>query len=332
MKYIINQQAIVFFHEGKPIRVEKNAHEYTRIMRCFDLPESEQEEAVNSVLREKTEGFTREGFEINPDQVTYEGDRLPSSLADKVRSIVAEGLPVTLFKKFWENLQSNPSANSVRELYQFLEYKELPITEDGCFIAYKGIDRNGWSVSGNTNTKVLQGEVDKSGRIKNEVGNTIEVLRRDVDDDKRNHCSYGLHVGSLDYASNFAPQTVVVKINPADVVSVPEDCSCQKCRVAKYEVIDSFKNEIDAAVTDEDGNPIESEADLEHQEFLERIDAYFRKKAGEGYDEVSVQSVQNSFSPEYPSRIRVLDAINELDYVWYETDNGKYVDIRELVS
>ena len=332
MKYIVNQQAIVFFSNGKPIRIEKSAHEYGRIMKCFDLPADHQDDAINAILKEKTEGFTREGFEIDPTQVTYEGERLPTALADKVRSIIAEGLPVTLFKKFWESLQANPSANSVRQLYDFLSYKELPITEDGSFIAYKGVQKDGWSCHGNKNTKVLQGEVSDSGKIKNNVGDTIEVLRRDVDDERSNHCSFGLHVGSLDYAESFAPKVLVVKVNPADVVSVPDDCSCQKCRVAKYEVIDSFDSEIFASVTDEDGNPIESEEDKEHQAFLERIDAYLMKKADEGYDEVSVQSIQNSFSPEYPSRIRVLDALNELDYVWHETGKGKFVDISDIIQ
>ena len=331
MQYIINQQAIVFFSNGKPIRIEKSAHEYGRIMKCFDLPDAEQDDAINAILKEKTEGFIRDGFEIDPTQVTYKGERLPTALADKVRSIVSEGLPVKLFAKFWESLQSNPSANSVRQLYDFLAYKELPITEDGCFLAYKGVESSGLSCHGNKNTKVLQGIVDNNGKIQNNVGDTIEVLRRDVDDERSNHCSFGLHVGSLAYAESFAPKVLVVKVNPADVVSVPEDCSCQKCRVAKYEVIDSFDSEIFASVTDEDGNPIESEEDQEHQEFLERIDAYLMKKADDGLDEVSVQSIQNSFSPEYPSRVRVLDALNELDYKWYETDKGKFVDIRELV-
>lgn len=331
MKYIVNQQAIVFFSNGKPIRIEKSAPEYGRIMKCFDLPDAEQDDAINTILKEKTEGFARDGFEIDPTEVTYQGERLPTALADKVRSICSEGLPVKLFAKFWESLQANPSANSVRQLYDFLAYKELPITEDGCFIAYKGVQKDGWSCHGNKNTKVLQGEVDSAGKIKNNVGNTIEVLRRDVDDERSNHCSFGLHVGSLAYAESFAPKVLVVKVNPADVVSVPEDCSCQKCRVSKYEVIDSFDSEIFASVTDSDGNPIESEEDYEHNEFLNRIERYLCNKAAEGLDEVSVQAIQNSFSPEYPSRIRVLDALNELDYVWYETDKGKFVDIRDLV-
>lgn len=170
---------------------------------------------------------------------------MPQALADKVRAIAQEGLPVSIFAKFWDNLQLNPSANSVRELYDFLAYKELPITEDGCFLAYKGLTRNGWSISANKETKVLKGKVDDKGRIFNGLNEEIEVRRWDVDDNRQHGCSYGLHVGSLDYAQGFAQgQVVVVKINPKDVVSVPEDCACQKCRVCAYKVIDVFRKRL----------------------------------------------------------------------------------------
>jgi hypothetical protein len=329
MQYIINDKSIVFFHDGKPVKVDKSAPEYNRIIACFDLPEDQQEGAIKEIIQQKVGKFTKDGFTISPAEVTYQGERLPTALANKVRSIAAEGLPVKLFAKFWDSLQNNPSANSVRQLYDFLAYKELPITEDGCFLAYKGVSRDGWSCHGNTNTKVLQGKVNDSGRIKNDVGAVIEVLRRDVDDRREHHCSYGLHVGSLNYAESFAQgRVLIVKVNPADVVSVPDDCCCQKCRVAKYEVIDSYETEIKNAVCDADGNPILSEVDEEQAEFLDRISNYLDRKRDGGAESVSVQQIQNSFSPEYPSKTRVLDALTTLGEYWEVAEDGKhYVDL-----
>jgi len=330
MQYIINDKSIVFFHGGKPVKVEKSAPEYNRIIACFDLPQDQQDDAIAEIINQKVGKFTKDGFTVNPEEVTYQGERLPTALANKVRSIIAEGLPVTLFAKFWEALQANPSANSVRQLYDFLAYKELPITEDGCFLAYKGVGRDGWSCHGNTKTKVLQGEVNDSGKIKNNVGDTIEVLRRDVDDERSNHCSYGLHVGSLDYAESFANgRVLIVKINPADVVSVPDDCACQKCRVAKYVVLDAYDTEIKNAVCDEDGNPILSEHDGEANDILDRIENYLdNKRATSDAEYVSIQQIQNSFSPNYPSKVRVLDALTQLGEVWFKREDGKhYVEL-----
>ena len=232
------------------------------------------------------------------------------------------------FEKFWENLEKNPSAKSVEELTQFLDYKELPITEDGCFLAYKGVLSDYYSVHGNTSTKVIQGTVDSNGKIYNGIGEVIEVRRRDVDDDRDAHCSYGLHCGSLEYARGFATKIIVVKVNPADVVSVPSDCSCQKCRVSKYEVVSDFIEEIQASVVDEDGaDTITTNESKERNEFIERVERYILNKVNQGYEEVSVRQIQNSFSPEWATKQQVLDALQSLNYYFWDEDGVTMVDI-----
>ena len=323
MKYIINTAGIVFFQNARPIKIEKSSPQYPKIVKAFDLPEDQQEDAIAAILNREQGDFEYEGFQITPEDVFYQGERLPTALANKVRSIAQEDLPLTLFVKFWDNIQANPSASSVRELYDFLAYRELPITEDGCFIAYKGVDMNGWSISGNKKTKVLKGKTNGYGQIYNGVGEEIEVRRWDVDDNRQNHCSFGLHVGSLDYAQDFAQgNVVIVKVNPKDVVSVPSDCSCQKCRVSAYKVIDMFECEIEHAATDEDGEPILSEDRQEYDQFVNRIDRYLQKNPDR---EITIRSIQNSFSPQYPCKVRVLDALGELGYVWGVNEEGTEV-------
>ena len=326
MNYIINSTAIVFFFDNKPVKVEKTAPEYTRILSAFDLPSGQQEEVINAILNERVGEYEKDGFTISPDSVSYDGETLPDILADKVRAIAAEGLPVKLFANFWENLNNNPSASSVRELYDFLAYKELPITEDGFFIAYKGVASNGLSVHGNTKTKVLQGIVDDNGKIQNNVGDTIEVKRWDVDDNRDNGCSFGLHVGSMDYATTWGEKTLVVKVNPADVVSVPTDCGCQKCRVSKYEIIDSYENEIKSAITDSEGNPMESVEAAEYEDFLRSIDQFCIEKTNEGLRYLRVRAIQELADfEERPSRVRVLDGLSDLGYYWDKDSDGEYV-------
>ena len=71
----------------------------------------------------------------------------------------------------------------------------------------------------------------------------IEVERNGVCDDKNIGCSSGLHAGSVQYATDFGAggKVVLVEINPADVVSVPEDCNCQKLRACKYKVVGEYE-------------------------------------------------------------------------------------------
>jgi hypothetical protein len=328
MNYIINQAGIVLFLDNKPLKFEKGSSQYAKIIEAFDLPENQQEAAIRKALEKTAERAEKNGFKISPEEVSYKGETLPKALADKVRSIHCEGLPLNLFEKFWQNIQDNPSSSSVRELYDFLAYKELPITDDGCFLAYKGLESDFWSISGNKDTKVVKGQIDDRGRILNSVGAEIEVKRRDVDDNRDNHCSFGLHVGSLDYARGFARgAVVVVKVNPKDVVSVPTDYNCQKCRVSAYKVVSVFEQEIKAPVVDENNAPVENETVQKRSEFVERVEKYLEKCKDKGYYAVCVRKIQNSFSPEYPSKNRVLDALDELGRYWYEGKEGLEVDL-----
>lgn len=325
LNYIVNDQAIVFFFDGKPLKVKRTDAQYFQAIKIFDLPESDQEEALKKIFEEKPDKFKEKGFVISSEEVFYKGDLIPEPLASKVRKMALEGLPIELFSKFWKNLKKNPSANSVRQLYSFLSYRELPITDDGCFLAYKGIREDGKSVQGNLDTKVKKGEVDSCGRISNGIGDVIEVERYDVDDNPDVHCSFGLHVGSLDYASSWASKVVVVKVNPKNVVSVPTDCGFQKCRVSKYKVVDSFENEIEYDLVDEDGEPIESEVKQEECKVAKRVMNYVNNKIKKGVKEIDIRKIQNALSPDYIGKVRALSILISLGLPWKLTKDGKHV-------
>jgi hypothetical protein len=332
MKYAINTEAIILFINGKNIRIEKTDKRYAKILQVFQLPKEQQESEVESILNTVVKtaqiiGET-EGFDIQENEIFYKGEKLPKAFSDKVLSIIADGLPLEHFEKFWENLEKNPSSKSVEELTQFLDYKELPITEDGCFLAYKGVREDYYSSHGNTATKVIEGQVNSCGQILNNVGAVIEVRRRDVDDNREMHCSHGLHCGSLEYARGFASRLVVVKVNPADVVSVPSDYDCQKCRVSKYEVVADFVEEITASVVEEDGTDSIVTSDAkERNEFIDRIDRYLNNKLDQGFEEVTLRQIQNSFSPGWASKQEVLDALQSLGVYFWNTDGVTYVAV-----
>jgi hypothetical protein len=70
--------------------------------------------------------------------------------------------------------------------------------------------------------------------------------RNQVDDDKDRTCSTGLHFCSQDYLPSFGSaqgnRVVIVKINPADVVSIPSDYNNAKGRACRYEVVGEIGN------------------------------------------------------------------------------------------
>ena len=178
-------------------------------------------------------------FKVTDKGVFWDGKLLNGAVVQRIMEFVAASQPIEPMLRFLANLYENPSHTSREQLYNWLQHKECPITDEGTILCYKAVNSDFYSVHGGSQTPV-QGKTDASGRILNTVGSTIELLRHDVDDNTRNHCSNGLHVGSLKYVRDFRPYNgviVIVELNPADVVSVPEDCDCQKIRCTKYKVL-----------------------------------------------------------------------------------------------
>lgn len=163
---------------------------------------------------------------VQDGEVFFAGERVHNTVADRIIQFIADDLPYRPLARFLSKLMENPSRRAVEELYGFLSHQGMAIMEDGDFVAYKGV-RSDW--------------LDKhSGTIRNMPGDYVTMNRNGVDDDCRNTCSAGLHVGSHDYATRWAStdgRVVLVKINPANAVSVPADHSAKKLRVSAYEVL-----------------------------------------------------------------------------------------------
>lgn len=230
---------VVFKQDGRiSTKIVENSHPNWRQIFALYKDDKLTEIVPLFDVREAINVKFNGGFVVVEDKVFYNGELVHGYLVDRILLYMREGLKHERLLSFAKNLYLNPSKRAIEELYKFLEHKNMPITDDGCFLAYKGVRENYYSKTSG-NAKVIQGKVDSSGYIYNGVGETIEVARESVDDDKSKDCSYGLHAGSWSYANDFRANgpLMVVKINPKDVVSVPLDCNCQKLRCCKYEVI-----------------------------------------------------------------------------------------------
>lgn len=206
---------------------------------------SEQEVARLIDVKQTVEQYSNNAVEVKFGEVYYNGQPMHNNITDRVLELVKANLPFEGMVKFLQNILKNPSKRSVEQLFTFLEHKNLPITEDGCFLAYKAVRNDYYSKTAGT-LVLLQGITNDEGRIYNAVGQTVECVRNAVDDNPDNHCSDGLHAGAVEYATpggyfhSNGDKCVVVKINPADCVSVPKDHDCQKLRVCKYTVVAEY--------------------------------------------------------------------------------------------
>ena len=171
-------------------------------------------------------------IEVVDGVVCYQGHHVHNAVTSRILDGMSQGEDVTPFINFLSNLMKNPSMRAQRELYLFLEQSELPITEDGHFLAYKSVNEN---------------YMDRhSNSFDNKVGMHCSMDRKDVDDERDHTCSYGLHFCSIQYLRGFwgfGGHTMILKINPTDVVSIPSDYDNAKGRTCHYEVVGELQDE-----------------------------------------------------------------------------------------
>jgi len=200
------------------------------------LSSATEQELVELVDIEKAvASFSDGAVEVKNGKVFYEGEEVHGAISKRILEFMSKGLPFEPLVNFLNNLMENPSMQSQKELYDFLEHQYLPVTEDGHFLAYKAVRSD---------------YMDKyAGKFRNKVGDVCHMTRAKVDDNRGVGCSQGLHAGALNYVAGYGSldagdKIVIVKINPKDVVSVPSDCNCEKLRTCRYEVVGEYQGEL----------------------------------------------------------------------------------------
>lgn len=196
-------------------------------------------------------------IDLDSGQVTYDGNVVHNTMVARILELKAEGFPVEPLVKLLSNLYTNPSKKAIDELYSFLEYGKMPITEDGHFLAYKRVNDNYTSCYDN--------------KTANDIGTVVSMPRYEVDDRSSNTCSSGLHICSFEYLQHYrGARVIIVKVNPADVVSIPVDYNNTKARTCRYEVIGELTPEEAGLETHSFGTPVYTTKEYaDHEDMLQ---------------------------------------------------------------
>lgn len=238
LNYILSEKKVLtVYTDGKALVVNPDHVNYKKII---EKVKSGQTDGLHELFNVKQQiekkvvssKFTKGKIEIKDGELFFNGKLVNNYLCEQIIYFAKEDLPWNNLSNFLERLLKNPHKNVFDELYRFLSNRNMPITEDGCFIGWKKV---------NDDYKDFY-----SGTIDNTPGKSPEMPRFEVDDNTRLECSVGLHVGSREYVHNFhvgKGKIVLVKVAPEDVVCVPEN-EPTKVRVWKYEVLrDMTENE-----------------------------------------------------------------------------------------
>ncbi len=179
-------------------------------------------------------------------RVYFDGDEVDSTITRQIVRCLdnpsdGDWKPLVLFM---ENIAANPNAHSREQLFDWLRDREFTVTNNGCFIAYKGVgsrdeDEDDYAYQSSSRGGAIVNGERFEGHVPNAPGATVEMPRSDVQHDPQRGCSTGLHVGTYEYAQGYASAALLtVLVNPRDVVSVPTDCNAEKMRVCRYVVSD----------------------------------------------------------------------------------------------
>lgn len=223
--YLIQGKNIVVIIDNQPHTITSTHIGYEKIKQAI---RDNDWDAVKDVIDPKKQilEYGAGHVAIQGSKVFWKEREMHGVLTSRLIEMYQDGFPVEPLIAFMENLMQNPSKRAVEELYGFLEKGNLPLTPDGHFLAYK---------------KVRQDFRDcHTGTMDNSVGQVVEMERNAVDDDQNRTCSAGLHFCSKEYLPHFGghdSRTVILKINPRDVVSIPADYNNAKGRACRYEVI-----------------------------------------------------------------------------------------------
>ena len=221
--FVIQGNNVTVVIGNKPHTIAKSHPTYQKVVDAIKASDWDTVKAIIDPVKVVL-NYGRGNVSIQGDKLFWKGDEFNGTLAKRMIEMLQEGFTIEPMVLFMENLMQNPSKRAVDELYGFLEKNNLPLTPDGHFLAYKKVRDNFLDVH--------------SGTMDNSPGKVVEMERNKVDDNKDNTCSTGLHFCGQSYLSHFGGErTVIVKVNPADVVSIPSDYNGAKGRACRYEVI-----------------------------------------------------------------------------------------------
>ena len=238
VKWVANNTMVNIVINGEVVNADYTHPSFKEIIAACLAEDFEK--AVTLANTGKTiEKWSLGAFEFKNGKLYYCGEALHGSLIEKIIKSIQEGdQNVNKYVFFLEDALRNDK-NSYNEMWDFIKHNDIKIHDNGAIIGYKKVTvgADGKLYDSYTHT------------VPNDPGTLVQMPRHLVNDNKSETCSYGLHVGSIDYVRNFSGNQIVkVLVAPAMVVSVPTDYNGQKMRCAEYFVLETLDYDMNTLV------------------------------------------------------------------------------------
>lgn len=232
-KYILRHDMISFMMDGRP-QPHMIRSDHPRFDEIVNAVKQMDMTKVSELMDPLIAFISKPGSRLHiiDGSMYFDDIEVHTSLSNKIVEMIKRNEDPQKFLLFMENLLKNPEPRAILEVYGFIESNTLPITSDGCLLAYKTVRRSFYDHFSNTILYV--------------PGSSPQMPREDVNNDPEKTCATGLHVCSINYIKNSffggnnRSRLVLVKVNPSDIVSVPIDYENSKVRCCKMTVIAEF--------------------------------------------------------------------------------------------
>ena len=249
--YTKHDRGLTVFIDGKSAAVSDTHPQYDTILAALkakDFTKARQlmtvADTINSAAMDVAGGdASKQRIFVEKGKVWYRDRQskvteLEGPLVDRIIDAIQKGLTekaITPLVMFLDNVMKNKLKDIREELYLFMMSGHMPITNDGHFLAYKKVKGNFFDVY--------------TGKIDNSPGKHVSMPQDQVDTNRHNTCSRGLHFCTRSYLSSYSgDKVVIVKINPRFVFAIPSDYKNAKGRASEYYVVGECTGN---AVTDE---------------------------------------------------------------------------------
>jgi hypothetical protein len=225
--FIIGSTFVAVNYNGQAYSINKSDSRFEKVLAILKSKKYDKlEDALN--IPKAIAVFSAGNIKVFNGSILYKDKEVNNVITKKIFEYIDKEYPYEPLVRFLDKIMENPSVNSQNQLYNFLEKYNLPLTDEGDFIAQKAVTDKFKDFQ--TKTK------------DNRVGQIVKEDRSKISDDPNSACSFGLHVGAPGYINEYfggknAKKIILVKVNPRDVCSVPKDCNAQKVRVCEYKVI-----------------------------------------------------------------------------------------------
>ena len=244
--YTRHDGGVTIFKDGKHNAVSNTHQNFDKIIDALKNKKFDDLESLMSIAKtidktgvsKKKPGqkvFVRNGKIYFTDTKNRKEVLLNGTLVDRILQDIgkpsAEKYADSLMSLL-ENIQKNTSKDIAGELYEWLASGKAPITSDGCILAYKKVRPDFNDIY--------------TGTMNNAPGKVVRMKQSDVDSNRKNECSHGLHFATLGYLSYYGntenSKIVIVKVNPRHIFAIPTDYQCQKGRASEYYVVGEYKS------------------------------------------------------------------------------------------